>query len=41
MTDTIFNLEKNVVFSLEKLVPGIKDWYIGVDWERFKNWLAA
>lgn len=36
MSDQIFNLAKDQVFDLSKEMPGVKDWYIGVDWDPTK-----
>lgn len=33
MSDEIFSLAKDEVFDLGKAIPGVKDWYIGVDWD--------
>jgi len=33
MSDQVFSLAKDEVFSLAKLEPGIKDIYIGLDWD--------
>lgn len=32
MTDQVFSLEKDQVFSMAKLEAGHKDWYIGLEW---------
>jgi stress response protein SCP2 len=37
MSDQIFSLKKDEVFDLSKLKPGVKDWYIGVDWDSVKQ----
>ncbi len=33
MSDTVFSLAKDELFDLTKLDPGIKDFYIGLDWD--------
>jgi stress response protein SCP2 len=33
MSDQVFSLEKDEVFDLTKLDPGIKDLYVGLDWD--------
>ena len=32
----VFNLAKDQIFSLTKLSPGIKDYYVGLDWDPAK-----
>jgi stress response protein SCP2 len=33
MTDMIFDLAKDEAFDLDKIDPGAKNWYIGLDWD--------